>query len=209
MKKAVLFAVLFLAVIIYSSSATATSIMMIQVPIEQCVEFRDVDRISSCIRTAPPPESLSACDKIPQEIEGYDELLLICYEKYAKAKGDSSACSKLLAGQESIDNCYAYGFFCDELNDAGRKSECEQKKFNTGMQQIFGSISTAIIFLLYFGIPIVILLFIIKTIIDVLRKGKSTKKPIKRDIAIIIVLAIIWFLLANIACLPPVCYIFY
>ncbi len=206
MKKAMLFAVLFLTVIIYFGSANAS--MMMQKTIDYCLELEDTETISSCIMVAYPI-ILSDCDKIPQEMENYDELLLVCYQKYAKAEDDSSACSKLQLEQESIDDCYAYGFFCEKISDSGRKAECEQSKFNAGIMNLLGGIVTMTILLLYFGIPIAILLFIIKTIIDALRKGKSAKKPIKRNIKIIVALAIIWFVLAVTFCFPPVCYITY
>lgn len=134
----------------------------------------------SCLMAASPTD-ISSCENIP--------------EKY---------------GEEVMQKCYFNGRFCDKLINAELKQACEkrkadyeqwlveqqdtQRKFKES-KKLWGIVQSILIPLTVFGI--------ITEMLFRLSKKKLGKKGAIIRIGLIVLLAVIWFVLTAVFCLPP------
>lgn len=117
--------------------------------------------------------------------------------KYTFLLGES-ACERIPEkfGAEFKENCFLKGLFCDKISSAELKQQCAEakakKQFNDNWKSFWYFIQSI-------AIPLGIVAIILSGLIDFFRK-KLDKKGILIRIALIVFLAITWFVIVGVFC---------
>lgn len=197
MKKIVIFA-LALILILNLSFASETRMLFIT----DCFDTNGVAGNEDCFSYAQP-KSLFDCDLIPDDINNYESIITKCHAK--SMSFNSNSCDLLKLDQRYKDDCFNQSNNCEKIIDSNKKELCINKVNKNNFNSQINLIITLILLAFYLLSPIGIIIVILKTIFDLVKKNKFS---ITKRIILIILLLLIWFFIVGIACFPP-CYILY
>ena len=196
MKKILVF-ILALILILNLSFAAETR----RLYITDCFDINIIDRDESCFTAQP--KTLSDCDLIPKDINNYESIITKCHAN--SMSFDSESCDLLKLNQTYKDDCFSQSNNCEKIIDSNKKELCINKVNKNNFDSQINTIIEFILLAFYLLSPLGIIIIILKTIFDLIKKNKFS---IAKRITLIILLLLLWFFIVSITCFPP-CYIAY